>query len=86
MTMDIPNAFVRTDLNLNVESMYMKIRRILVDMLFELNPEVCNDYIIYEREHKVIYVRMMKTSYGMPNPHYFIIRNLKTTLTELVSK
>jgi len=65
MTNDLPNAFVQTDLNPNDESIYMKIRGILVDMLLELDPEVYKDYIVYEGEHKVIYVRMLKALYGM---------------------
>jgi hypothetical protein len=40
MTVDIPNAFVQTELNLQEEMIFMKIRGVLVDMLVEINPEM----------------------------------------------
>jgi hypothetical protein len=49
MTLDIPNAFVQTD-----------IRGQLVDILLELCPGVYDDYVIDEGKHKILYVRMLK--------------------------
>jgi hypothetical protein len=51
MTVDMPNAFVQTDLNNNNESIYIKIRGILADMLIKLDPEVYKGYIVYKGEH-----------------------------------
>jgi hypothetical protein len=43
MGVDIPNAFVQTDLGLKKERVIMKIRGILVDMLVDMNPKCyCN--------------------------------------------
>jgi hypothetical protein len=65
MTVDIPNAFVRTKLDNNQEKIIMKIRGILVDMLIEIYPEMYGSYIVYQGSHRVIYVRMLRALYGM---------------------
>jgi hypothetical protein len=65
MTLDIPNAFVQTGISLNGDTIIMKIRGQLVDILLELCPGVYDDYDIIEGKHKVLYVRMLKTLYGM---------------------
>jgi hypothetical protein len=47
MTVDIPNAFVQTDLDFRKDHVIMKIRGILVDMLVDLNPECYHNYAVY---------------------------------------
>jgi hypothetical protein len=65
MTVDIPNAFVQTKLDINQEKVIMKIFGILVDMLIEINPEMYRSYTVCEGSHRVIYVRMLRVLYGM---------------------
>jgi hypothetical protein len=65
MTLDIPNAFVQTEIPQSGEKVVMKIRGELVNILTEICPGVYDDYVIYEGKHKVLYVRMMKALYGM---------------------
>jgi hypothetical protein len=65
MMLDIPNAFVQTEISLDGDKIIMKIRGQLVDILLELCPGVYDDYVIDEGNHKIIYVRMLKALYGM---------------------
>ena len=67
MTLDIPNAFVQTSIPQGDqdEKIIMKIRGILVDILVEISPETYKEYVVYERNKKVLYVRMNKALYGM---------------------
>jgi hypothetical protein len=51
MALDIPNAFVQTEISLDGDQIIMKIRGPLVD--------------IDEGKHKIMYVRMLKAFYGM---------------------
>jgi hypothetical protein len=65
MTLDIPDAFVQTEISLDGDKIIMKIRGQLVDILLELCPGAYDDYVIIEGKHKIIYVRMLKALYGM---------------------
>ena len=67
MTLDIPNAFVQTSIPQGEEDekIIMKIRGILVDILVEMSPETYKEYVVYENNKKVLYVRMNKALYGM---------------------
>jgi hypothetical protein len=65
MTLDIPNAFVQTEISLDGDKIVMKIRGQLVDILLEICPGVYDDYVINEGKHKILYVRMLKALYGM---------------------
>ena len=67
MTLDIPNAFVQTDVpqKKGDEKIIMKIRGKLLEMLLEISPETYKDYVVYEKGQKVLYVQMLKALYGM---------------------
>jgi hypothetical protein len=65
MTLDIPNAFVQTEISLDGDKIIIKIRGQLVGILLELCPGVYDDYVINEGKHKILYVRMLKALYGM---------------------
>jgi hypothetical protein len=65
MTLDIPNAFVQTEIAMDGDKIIMKIRGQLVDILLELCLGVYDDYVINEGKHKILYVRMLKALYGM---------------------
>jgi hypothetical protein len=65
MTLDVPNAFVQTDIPRTSERIIMKIRGSLVDILVKINPEMYKDYVVHEGKNKVLYVEMLKALYGM---------------------
>ena len=66
MTLDIPNAFVQTDVpDKDGEKIIMKIRGSLVDILLEIDEEKYKDFIIYRGKEKLLYVKMLKALYGM---------------------
>ena len=65
MTLDVPNAFVQTDIPLDGDKIIMKIRGQLVDILLAICPGVYTKYVRYEGKHRVLYVRMLKALYGM---------------------
>ena len=65
MSLDIPNAFVQTSIPPGDEKVIMKIRGVLVDILYELAPEVYQAYVVRGCKHKPLYVEMLKALYGM---------------------
>jgi hypothetical protein len=65
MTLDIPNAFVQTEIALDGDKIIMKIRGQLIDILLEICPGVYDAYVVNEGRHKILYVRMLRALYGM---------------------
>ena len=66
MTLDIPNAFVQTDVpDKDGEKIIMKIRGSLVDILLEIDEEKYKDFIIYRGKEKLLYVKILKALYSM---------------------
>ena len=43
----------------------MKIKGVLVYILLEMILETYKDYVVYKGKQKVLYVRMLKSIYGM---------------------
>ena len=68
MCADIPNAFIQAEM-LNIsdgeERVTIKITGVLVDMLVQLSPRIYGQYIVFEKQRKVIYVQVLKAIYGM---------------------
>ena len=65
MTIDMPNAFVQTDVPEGIERIIMKIRGRLVDILLEINEDKYKPYVHDTKNGKVIYVRLTKMLCGM---------------------
>jgi hypothetical protein len=65
MTLDIPNAFIQTNIALDGDKIIMKIRGQLVDILLEICPGVYDKYVLHKGKQKILYVRMLKALYGM---------------------
>ena len=66
-TYDIPNAFIQTaveKLDKDGDRIVMKIRGAMVDMLLELDP-LYEDYVVYEKGNKILYVHILRAIYGM---------------------
>jgi hypothetical protein len=65
MTVDIPNAFVQTEIENKDERVMMKIKGQLAEILVKIEPEVYENYLIEEDNEKLIYVQVLKALYGM---------------------
>jgi hypothetical protein len=68
MTCNIPNAFIQAlmpEVKDGNERVMMKITGVLVNMLVKLNPELYGPYVVYEKNRKVLYVRVIRAIYGM---------------------
>ena len=82
-TLDIPNAFIQTEMNKEDKDgnrYVMKIRGALVDMLVQIAPEIYKDYITYERGHKILYVQVLKAIYGMLQSALLFYKKVKNDL------
>ena len=67
-TMDIPNAFIQTEVEETDEDgdrIIMKIRGAMVDMLLEIDPDQYAPYVMFENGQKVLYVHIIRAIYGM---------------------
>jgi hypothetical protein len=81
MLVDIPNAFVQTDIDREGrERIIMKIRGALVDMLCDLDPELYTQYVVYENGEKVLYVEVLKALYGMLEAALLFYKKLRNDL------
>jgi hypothetical protein len=77
MTVDIPNAFVQTDMEVvGNERVMLKIRGPLVDILVLLDAEMYQNYVVFENNVKLIYVQVFIASYmGCYKHLYYFTRN-----------
>ena len=68
MTADVPNAFIQApmpEVKPGDNRVMMKITGVLVDMLVQLNPEVYGVYVVFENGRRVLYVQVLRATYGM---------------------
>ena len=82
-TMDIPNAFIQTEVeetDKDGDRIVMKIRGAMVDMLLALDPELYAKYVRYEGKDKVLYVHMHKAIYGMLHSSILFYRKFRKSL------
>ena len=61
-TIDIPNAFIQTDMD--NDHTYMKVRGPIAELLCEVDPELYKPFLYYENNKPVIYLRVLKAIYG----------------------
>ena len=62
MTVDVPNAFIQNEMpeiRDGEERVIMKIAGVLVDMLVQLNSELCGPCVVYENNRKVLHVQVL---------------------------
>jgi hypothetical protein len=65
MTIDVPNAFIQTDLeNIDENRVIMKTCGPLVEMLVSLNPELESPFVTEEQGKPVLYVELLKALCG----------------------
>ena len=68
MVLDVPNAFIQTNIppkKYFKEREIMKITSLLVAMLFKLDSETSKNHTVVENKSKVIYVYLLRAIYGM---------------------
>ena len=84
-TVDIPNAFIQTDVENNSDGsrVIMKIRGPLVDMLTEIDSELYQPYVTYEGKSKVLYVHVLKAIYGMLKSAFLFYKKLRKDLESI---
>ena len=86
MTVDLPNAFIQTELpemKEGDEKIIMKITGVLVDLMVEMDPEIYGPYVVYENGSKMIYVQVLRALYGMLVAALLWYKKLKSDLEEL---
>jgi hypothetical protein len=83
MTVDIPNAFVQTEIESRDERIIMKIKGPLATMLVSIEPEVYESYIIEEDKEKVIYVEVLKAINGILQASLMLYKKLRRDLEEI---
>jgi Reverse transcriptase (RNA-dependent DNA polymerase) len=73
MTVDIPNAFIQTDIE-EGDQIIMKIRGPLVGMLVEMDPETYKSFVVIDSNGtKVLYVQVLKANlWHAPILHAFL--------------
>ena len=67
MAGDVPNAFIQAEMIMEdgKERIIMKIMGPLVDVLLEIKRDMYQNYVVYERGEKVIYVVVLRAIHGM---------------------
>ena len=84
MTVDIPNAFVQTDIDQNTkERIMMKIKGPLVDMLVEMDEQTYAAFVVFDGKTKVLYVQVLKALYGMLQSSLLFYKKLKKDLENI---
>jgi len=83
MTVDIPNAFVQTEIKDMKERITMKIKGRLAEMLISLDEQRYKDYMVTENGEKVIYVQVIRALYGMLQASLLFYQKLRSDLEEI---
>ena len=86
MTMDIPNAFIQTEIpqpKNGDDRVIMKITGELVDLLIKLSPCTYEGYVVYENQRKVIYVVVLRAIYGMLVASLLFYKKLRKDLENI---
>ena len=76
-TVDIPGAFLQTDMN---ELVYMVIRGKLVDTLLKNNRNKYEEFVVYKNGVKILYGKLKKALYGTLRASLLFWRNLTSNL------
>jgi hypothetical protein len=81
MTIDVPNAFIQTDMEkIDSNRVIMKIRGPLVEKLVSLNPELYSPFVTQERGEPILYVELLKSIIRHPTGRTIILQEIKERL------
>ena len=65
-TVDVPGAFLHTDVDPNDETVHMVLRGVLAELMVKVDPKLYTKYVIHDKKGRmVLYVTMQKALYGM---------------------
>ena len=78
---DIPNAFVQTDME--GDKVIMKMRGKLAELLVKVAPEIYREYVTIEKGQKVLYLELRKALYGMLKSALLFYRKLRSDLESI---
>ena len=80
---DIPNAFVQTDLAIDGKPVFvlMAIRGRLADMLVSIAPDVYGPYLTKDKKgNSLLYVKLLKALYGLMEASLLFYKKLRKDL------
>ena len=81
---DIPNAFVQTRVEDEVDMAFIKICSVLVDILLDIAPDVYKDYIYYDKRGvKQLLVQCQNAIYGTMVASLLYYRKFTKSLTSM---
>lgn len=79
-TMDIPGAFLHTDID---EDVVMQLRGKLAELMVQVDPKLYRKYVVMENGQKVLYVKAQKAVYGLLRSSLLFYRKLRGDLERL---
>ena len=85
MCADLPNGFIQTEMpkvEKGEERIIMKITGVLVDMLVQLNPQLYGPCVVYEKNHKVSHIQVLRAIHGMLQLSLLWYKKLRKDLEE----
>ena len=59
--LDVPGAFMQADID---ELVHMRFTGKVVNMLLQIDNEMCEDYVVMEKGEQVMYMELLKALYG----------------------
>ena len=83
ITLDIPNAFIQTNLPQSDKKIIMRINGKLVDLIVELFPNDYRQYIYQKNQTKIIFIEMKKKLYGMMMSSLLFYKDFRKNLESI---
>ena len=78
---DIPNAFVQTDME--GDKVIMKMHGKLAELLVKVVPEIYLEYVTIEKGQKILYLELQKALYGMLKSVLLVYWKLQSDLESI---
>ena len=78
-TVDIPGAFMQADMD---ELLHVRLTGLMVDLLLEIDREMYEPYVVYEKNVRVMYIELLKALYGTVRAARLFWQKLSTKLAE----
>ena len=85
MCVDLPNAFIQTEMpkvEKGEERIIVKITGVLVDMLVQLNPQQYGPCVVCKKNHKVLCVQVLRAICRMLQSSLLCHKKLRKDLKE----
>ena len=79
--LDIPNAFVQTDME--GETVFMKLRGKLAELLVRTAPELCRKFVVDENGKTALHVELLKALHGCLKSALLFYKKLRADLESI---